>query len=119
MKTVIKLIEERLKDVERYKIACLRKNNQPDYKILLKQSKELMIALDLAYGFKYLVDGKVEYKVVNSLKYSRKLSKTNVMMIKQLLEANNLTQSYIADMFGVSKSTITLIKQDKILKHCD
>ena len=46
-----------------------------------------------------------------------KLKNNNIIEIRKLLKENNLTQEEIGKLFGVSKTTISLIKLNKIWVH--
>lgn len=54
---------------------------------------------------------------LNGEKVGNKLSSSQVVEIKKLLEEGKLTQEKIADQFGVQKSTIAAIRQGRVWKR--
>jgi len=80
-------------------------------KILLNETK-IKISKTRKEEFK---SGKLNYKGENHPQH--KLTEEQVIQIKLLLKEGILTQQEIADMFGVSRITISDIKRGKIWYH--
>lgn len=79
----------------------------------LKPNKLTLDRIDNNQGYNKNNCRWVDYNIQASNRRARKLTKTQVERIKKLLDLGELQQKIIAEMFNVSKTTITEIKKGR------